>query len=183
MPMENDPSIDPKLIQLLAVKRLESPPPGFYDYLRGRVMRTISMERERLARPWWYRMFEEVTWQRGMAAANMVALAGVGVLAIATFHVAHSVANEEEEGQVYAAIPLPPEVLHRASAADSGSDTLIATVDDPAPYQPMPSTGTTAPIRAGFTLSPSATETSEPPPKWLFKPAVGFHLASDRDRR
>ncbi len=181
--MQNDPSFDPKLLRLISVKRLETPPPGFHDYLRGRIMHSIAIERQRIETPWWARLFEEMTWQRGMAAANLLALTGVGILGVATLQVAHSVANEEEEGQVYAALPLPAESLHRPVLADPEVEPVLtaATVQDP--FRPLPANGGTAPVSHAFLIAPEPQAEVSDPPKWLFKPAVGFHLASDRDRR
>lgn len=181
-PMENDPSFDPRIAQLLALKRYETPPPGFPDYLRGRVMRAIAAEREQAARPWWTRLFEEVTWQRGMWAVNTLAFAGVAFLAAATFQVAHSVANEDLEVQVYAALPLP--------VRDPGTheeQSLVASNELPSNYRLLPSSGVSAPVSATFSLPPTPAAKTDSVPKWLFNtPSIsspGFILASDRDQK
>ncbi len=176
-PMENDPSFDPRMAQLLALKRYETPPPGFPDFLRGRVMRAIAAEREQAARPWWTRFFEEVTWQRGMWAVNTLAFAGVAFLAAATFQVAHSVANEDQEGQVYAALPLPVR-----EPSGHNEESLIASN-----YRPLPSSGVAAPVSATFNLPTTPAARMDSVPKWLFNtPSIsnpGFILASDRDQK
>lgn len=185
-PMEDSPAPRPDWTRLLALKRHEVPPPGFSDYLRGRIMRQIAAERELAALPWWERIWSQVTWQRGMVAANALALAGVAVLGVATFQVAHSVANEELEGQVYVALPLPPEVLTRAAqraiAQTSG--------EPPGPLlRPLPSRGDAAPIQVSFVDDPELESTAtKDAPKWLFNtPSVSnrqFIMANDRlDRR
>ena len=179
--MDHLPSPGPDLTRLLILKRHEVPPPGFSDYLRGHIMRQIAAERERAAQPWWAHLWEQVTWQRGMVAANALALAGVAVLAVATFQVAHSIANEEFEGQVYSALPVPPKVLSRppekaSRTALNGPATLI---------QPLPSSGASAPILAAFVPDPEfeASSSNDVPP-WLFAtPSVSnprFILVSDR---
>jgi hypothetical protein len=181
-PMENDPSFDPRIAQLLALKRYETPPPGFPDYLRGRVMRAIAAERERAARPWWTRFFEEVTWQRGMWAVNTLAFAGVAFLAAATFQVAHSVANEDVEGQVYAALPLP---VREPATLDE--EALVASNDLHSSYRLLPSSGVSAPVTATFNLPSTPAPRTDSVPKWLFNtPSISnpqFILASDRDQK
>jgi|GEM_PF-1410505 len=187
-PMENDPSSDPRIIRLLALKRLENPPPGFPDYFRGRVMRAIAAERERAERAWWNRFFDEVTWPRGMLAANTLTLAGVAFLAAATFQVAHSVANEDLEGQAYAALPLPHNSMEPNLHSDDQNQSLIAAHENSSTYRPLPSSGGAAPIIPTFTLTPSSPETrSSETPKWLFNPPSmanpQFILASDREKK
>ena len=181
-PMENDPSFDPRIAHLLALKRYETPPPGFPDYLRGRVMRAIAAEREQASRPWWTRFFEEVTWQRGMWAVNTLAFAGVAFLAAATFQVAHSVANEDQEGQVYAALPLPVR-----EPSGQHEESLIAANEIPSEYRPLPSSGVSAPVSPTFNLPTTTAAPTDSVPKWLFNtPSFsnrGFILASDRDQK
>ena len=70
-------------------------------------MTRIEMEREWAAQPWWHRALAVLVLQRGLAVANGVALAGVGFLAVATYHIANTFLHEEDEGQIYAALPVP----------------------------------------------------------------------------
>ncbi|HRI14907.1 MAG TPA: hypothetical protein PLX89_18070 [Verrucomicrobiota bacterium] len=178
--MDNLPSPDFDVARLVALKRHEVPPPGFADYLRGRIMRQIAEERERAARPWWSRLWDEVTWQRGMVAANALALTGVAVIAVATFQVAHSVANEEIEGQVYAALPLPPEVLDRAAE----KATKMALDQTRPMLRPLPSSGAGAAVLVGFSPDPELVIPTNDAPRGLFDPPSvsnpRFILARDR---
>lgn len=43
----------------------------------------------------------------GSGRRQRVALAGVGFLAVATYHIANTFLHEEDEGQIYAALPVP----------------------------------------------------------------------------
>lgn len=118
------------LTRLLHLKRFETPPPGFHRRFRARVMTRIEMEREWTEQPLLHRALAALTRQRGLALANCVALAGVAFLGVATFHIAHTVVNEEDEVQIYAALPLPAIPTTRdAVGFGSNEGALLAQAD------------------------------------------------------
>ncbi|MFM7817970.1 MAG: hypothetical protein ACKPGI_13500, partial [Verrucomicrobiota bacterium] len=118
---EQDPH--PNIARLLELKRRETPPPGFHDRLRSRVMRSIRVERAEEIRPWWSVLWLPVSGSRFMWAANGLAAVGLAFLGTATFHVLSTSADAEAEVEVYAALPLPAEVGIR--------NTLVTTPHDP----------------------------------------------------
>jgi hypothetical protein len=141
-------------------------------------MRTIATERDRAAQPWWNRLFEELTWQRGMRAANVLALAGVAFLGTATFQVAHSVIDEEMEVAVYTPLPLPADALHRLR----GDSPSLADMDPSGSFRPLPSSGSGNLMPAAFG-SPDAPEDVDPN-SYFTPPSMAnpqFILARDWD--
>jgi hypothetical protein len=164
-----DPEL-PELARLLTLKRYELPPPGFHSRFRMQVMARIEAERRRMARPWWNRVFAEFNWQRGMAVADAMALAGVACLAVATFHVANTMANEAEEVLVYAPLPLPGNSGDRDSGGSTSNPTLLASSVGGPDYLPRPSSGLIIPP-ASFTPVPEGAASNpddHTAPAWLF---------------
>jgi len=170
----------PEVARLLALKRYELPPPGFHPRFRMRVMARIEAERRRMSRPWWNRVFAEFNWQRGMAVADAMALAGVACLAVATFHVANTAANEAEEGLVYAPLPLPGSAGDRDSGSVAPNPTLLASSVMGPDFLPRPSSGLIVPA-ASFTEAPDGAGVNagdHTAPAWLFSvPTMRPHLA------
>lgn len=168
------------LTRLLHLKRFEVPPPGFHKRFRARVMTRIEMEREWSGQPWFQRALAALTWQRGLAVANGVALAGVAFLGVATFHVAHTVVNEEEEVQIFAALPLPGIPSARDGSGQIMGDGMLiaeastgrftarmsaanATGHDPAPAFSLAHDAFQKPATSTYRDDSSA-------PSWLFDP-------------
>ncbi len=177
-PMDTDPSPEIPVVRLLALKRYEVPPPGFPAYLRGRVMRAIAAERDRVAQPWWTRLFEEVTWQRGMLAANVLAFAGVVLLGTATFQVAHSVMDEEMEVAVYTPLPLPADAAHRVRDHE---EIALADADSSGSFRPLPASGIAIPMPVAFGLP--ETSDDDDPRSYFSTPSMAnpqFILARDQ---
>ena len=162
-----------RLTRLLHLKRFEVPPPGFERRFRARVMTRIEMEQEWAGQSWWERAASALTWQRGLAVANGVALAGVAFLAVATFHVAHTVVNEDEEVQIYAALPLPGIPTARAGENRITGDGLLFADASAAGFSSRAGTPTHSlviPVAEYVqSSSPTASEDSSAP-SWLFDP-------------
>jgi hypothetical protein len=156
------------LTRLLHLKRFEAPPPGFHRRFRARVMTRIEMEQEWAAQPWLHRALDALTRQRGLALANCVALAGVAFLGVATFHIAHTVVNEEDEVQIYAALPLPSIPARDSSGLGSPGGVLLAQADQSvaATHSLVIPAASEASMPAGRMLAsdPAAA------PAWLFDP-------------
>jgi len=161
-----------QLTRLLHLKRFEVPPPGFERRFRARVMTRIDMEQEWAEQSWWQRAASALTWQRGLAVANGVALAGVAFLAVATFHVAHTVVNEEDEVQIYAALPLPGIPHARAGENRITGDGLLFADASAAGFSSRSAVAThSLIIPVAESVQPSsATSEDSSAPSWLFDP-------------
>lgn len=80
--MSQSPEEFEELRRLLALKRHEAPPPGYFDRFSGQVMARINREEATTATPWWSVPFAALGWPRFLAAANLAALAGVGIIGV-----------------------------------------------------------------------------------------------------
>lgn len=161
-----------QLTRLLHLKRFEVPPPGFERRFRARVMTRIEMEQDWADQSWWERAASALTWQRGLAVANGVALAGVAFLAVATFHIAHTVVNEEEEVQIYAALPLPGIPTARTGENRISGDGLLFADASAAGFSSRsgsPTHSLVIPVTESTQPSSTGSEDASAP-SWLFDP-------------
>ncbi len=74
----NSDESEQRLLRLLALKRHETPPPGFFDRLPHRILINIRASTEMAERPWWQRIWNDII-QHPMVAGSYAAL-GVGAL-------------------------------------------------------------------------------------------------------
>lgn len=80
--MSSSPEEFEELRRLLALKRHEVPPPGYFDRFSAQVMGRIEREAALAREPWWRGLFASLGWNRLLAVANLAALAGVGILGV-----------------------------------------------------------------------------------------------------
>ena len=80
--MNQSPDDFDDLRRLLALKRHEVPPPGYFDRFPAQVMARIGREEASAPKPWWNSLFVSLAWTRLMAVANLAALAGVGIIGV-----------------------------------------------------------------------------------------------------
>lgn len=105
--------------RLLALKRHEVPPPGYFDRFPGQVLARIHAEQQSAAEPWWNPLLRSLAWQRFLAAANLAALAGVAIIGVTLVNLT----GEEEPGaDHFAALQLE----------EAGTDGIIGQ-----PVQPL----------------------------------------------
>ncbi|MBM3900514.1 MAG: hypothetical protein FJ379_00245 [Verrucomicrobia bacterium] len=181
---EQDPH--PNIARLLELKQRETPPPGFHDRLRSRVMRSIRVERAEEVRPWWSVLWLPVSGSRFMWAANGLAAVGIAFLGTATFHVLSTSADAEAEVEVYAALPLPAEVgIRNTLVTTPHAPGLVAQAPPRLEYRPLPAQGILVPMPAALHGSvtqrdPNADDTA----RQLFRPPSrknpAFILVSER---
>lgn len=103
-------SHDERLLRLLALKRYEVPPPGFFDALPGRVLVNIRAGTELPEFSWWERLWNRVL-EEPMVAGSYAAL-GVGVMLFGTSVFQMAVESESPappalHGMVHGAPGLP----------------------------------------------------------------------------
>jgi hypothetical protein len=111
--------------RLLSLKRHEIPPPGYFERFSGQVMARIDREEALAAQPWWSSLLASLGWQRLLAAANLAALAGVGIIGVTLVNLRddevpdaeHFSALQLEEGGTWGALP--------ASGPATGSAALF----------------------------------------------------------
>lgn len=167
-----------KLTRLLHLKRFEVPPPGFHQRFRARVMTRIATEREWEDQPWWNKAASVLTWQRGLVAANCVALTGVAFLAVATFHVANTVVNEDEDVQIFAALPLPGMPSARTGENPITTEGLIladSVTSGSSFQQGSTSHSLVIPVTDTMQPSPPSFRGADAAPSWLFDPPASHN--------
>lgn len=90
--MDPAPEEFEKLRRLLALKRHESPPPGFFDRLSGDVLRRIQAEDAAPPRAWWQTLLSPREWQPAFAGAYA---GGLCALLLAGVFVARNLQPEQ----------------------------------------------------------------------------------------
>lgn len=136
------PNFDEKnrrLQRLLALKRHETPPPGFFERFPNRVLINIRAGTEMETRPWWQRFYRAVL-NEPMVAGSYAALGlgallfGVSVFQMALDHEAPAVVALDGIAATSPGLPLTPAdnlpagVIYRVSPAqfrDASESTLI----------------------------------------------------------
>lgn len=119
---------DDKLLKLLALKRYETPPPGFFDELHSEIMHQVAQMRSELEN------LEDLKWgQRLMELLELrpilVGLAGAGICLLCILAVLYSqrinvspgisrgfVSGSESAGPIAGVTPTQPEQASQASA-------------------------------------------------------------------
>lgn len=78
--MGSSPEEFVELRRLLAVKRAEQPPPGYFNTFAGKVIARIEAQGLAAPKPWWTRWMTTAAWAPGMAGANTAIFAGLAML-------------------------------------------------------------------------------------------------------
>ncbi len=74
----------PELKTLLALKRHETPPPGYFENFSGKVIARIEAQAAAGARPWWRRWLVELDLRPAVACAYSLAIGGMLVVGMST---------------------------------------------------------------------------------------------------
>jgi len=78
--MGSPPEEFSELRRLLALKRAEQPPPGYYNTFAGKVIARIEAEGLAAPKPWWVRWWSPAAWSPGLSGANTAIVAGLALL-------------------------------------------------------------------------------------------------------
>ncbi len=138
---------------LLALKRHEVPPPGFFDAFPDAVRARIRAGRTRPVIPWWQRLFRPAQWRPALAGACAVAVGGVvvwhaGFGQTARLPMYPSLARGEQ-----ASAPNHLTPLHAMSSVTGLGDAELASSVANSSMRPV---------------------VGAPPPSWLFTPGAGM---------
>ena len=68
MSMKRDPEPDVRLLKLLALKRHEQPPPGYFEHFSNGILARLNAGEAR-ERGWWEDIFEEALWLKRLWSA------------------------------------------------------------------------------------------------------------------
>lgn len=77
-----------RLLRLLALKRHEVPPPGFFDRLPARVLVNIRAGTEMPDRPWWERVLDLVRHEPMVAGSYAALGVGAALFGVSVFQMA-----------------------------------------------------------------------------------------------
>lgn len=69
-----------ELRRLLAAKRAEQPPPGYFNTFASKVVARIEAENLAAPEPWWVRWFAPASWTPGLVTANTAIVTGLALL-------------------------------------------------------------------------------------------------------
>jgi hypothetical protein len=132
--MNPPPENHEQLLNLLAIKRHEQPPPGYFVSFSHQVISRIEAQCSQRV-PWWRQWFAELTEQPLLASTYGLLFAGLLVIAAG---LAQSSTGSEPE------IAVPP---------FSPIGSYYSLSEDPLPYEPLPratSHASTSPVLMPF---------------------------------
>jgi hypothetical protein len=132
--MNPPPENHERLLHLLAIKRHEQPPPGFFDSFSEKVISRIEAQQHQHV-PWWRQWFTELAEQPLLASTYGLLFAGLLVIAVG---LAQSSTGAEAEIAVPSFMPI---------------GAYYSLSEDPLPYEPLPRTATpasTSPVLVPF---------------------------------
>lgn len=77
-----------RLLSLLALKRHELPPPGFFDQLPNRILVNIRAGSRTAEAPWWERLWQNVRHEPLLAGSYAALATGALIFGVSVFQVA-----------------------------------------------------------------------------------------------
>lgn len=91
----SEPSEDfSELRRVLAWKRHETPPPGYFNHFSAKIIARIEAEQFAAPVPWWQHLLAPLNWQRGLLGANILICAGAGIVGVAAYNAVRPVADD-----------------------------------------------------------------------------------------
>ena len=115
-----------ELRRVLAWKRHETPPPGYFNGFSAKIIARIEAEQQAAPPAWWEHLLAPLNWQRGLLGANILICAGAGIVGVAAYNAARPVTGDDS----VALTDAPTTLLYpenraglRASLVPTGSAT------------------------------------------------------------
>ena len=133
--MNSQPEDFDRLKKLLALKRHEQPPPGYFVGLSSQIMDRIEEERQFAQLPWYRKVavnFEwkpALVWVTGAAACGLVCAGMVSAFQVNHSAVAASTGSEQE---VAAAEGLPPMASNQE--VQGSMEPVLTPMSNPSPF-------------------------------------------------
>jgi hypothetical protein len=134
--MNSQPEDFDRLKKLLALKRHEQPPPGYFVGLSSRIMDRIEEERQFKQLPWYRKVatsFEwkpTVVWVTGMAACGLVCAGMIGALQVNNSAVAASTGSGQEVAAIETGMPpMAPE-----QEVQGSMEPVLTPTSEPSPF-------------------------------------------------
>ena len=134
--MNSQPEDFDRLKKLLAVKRHEQPPPGYFVGLSSRILERIEEEQELNRLPWYRRLFVSFEWKpalvwvTGMAACGLVCAGVIAAMQVNNNAVA---ASSQVDQQVAAVEPgMPP--MNVDEPVRGSMEPVLTTMSEPSPF-------------------------------------------------
>lgn len=159
------------LRRMLAWKRHETPPPGYFDGFSAKVIARIEAAELAAPLPWWRAFLAPLNWQRGLAGANALICVGTGLVGVAAYQAVRSV--PEDDNAVWAPLPLQAGIV-------PPSRSPAGLLDSAGTTGPVFSSDTGPVSLAGFTMGASSGGTNDhSAPPGLFSPP-GIHQLRPR---
>jgi len=92
-----DPTLEDSqaLVRLLALKRYEQPPPGYFESFSSRVIAHIEAGQEHAAQPWWRSVWLAFQTKPVLASAYCLLAVSVSLFALSMVELATGPSNEE----------------------------------------------------------------------------------------
>lgn len=107
----------PTIVQLLALKRWENPPPGYFDRFPAQVVARIQAQLDCGNQPGESLWARWLAWQRGLVGFEALTVAGVAVLAACAVRIA--ISGGGNEGQAAFSVQPKPEAVAAGFPGDA----------------------------------------------------------------
>lgn len=142
--MGSPPDEFTELRRLLALKRAEQPPPGYFNTFAGKVVARIEAEGLARRAPWWARWLRPAPWMPALAGANTAILAGLALVGGGAWYV-HQRPDPAATGPETANHPRPGPVTPDLDPAVSLAAPSVPAIPQFAGFDPAELGRTAAP--------------------------------------
>jgi hypothetical protein len=136
--MSRSPDEFEMLQKLLALKRHEQPPPGYFNHFADRVIAQLEAEGARPSLTWWQRCWEVLTAPPAVALSYGAVVLGVGTLGVLLLQ---SLERESDGGMVagqsWPAVQAPEAAAIAPLATAQHGPTALESVEPVSSFSPV----------------------------------------------